>query len=417
MFERIYYLSQNHERTTQQILLRTFEATLNLQKAVLKRVEYEASRDVWLPKLFAWVCALMKSLRLGNVGGVVWSKFPYACPFCLSDQCRCDPTRPKAVIDTEHLTELANTQAGRKPRTLREWQLMFDAIYSQSSKGVLLRGSTAGPQEPPVPSDPFLKMYEELCELSEAVRLAPFFPDNLRNESADVLASLFGIANALPSCFGSSATIDLGELAWQRYPDTCDTCGNRICTCRHSAIRERLSSEGVREIERVDPLTGLYNREQHSIDRERLFAVPAEVVVAEMFFDCDDFKKYNDDIPGGHAQGDRVLQAIAKTASEAADPTGKVYRYGGDEFTVLFRGNTETDVRVAAGRVHSSLMALSIEGLEGSPPLSVSVSAGVAFRSPSMTGSDELTDLADSTQYEVKKGGKGRLKFASGADR
>src|SRR6266851_10241487 len=85
-FSKIYFESQNYERSAHLILLHVFEEVLNLQKAAAKRNSFEECRDVWLPKLFAWYCALLKCLGFSTgVADHVWKKFPRACPFCLLD--------------------------------------------------------------------------------------------------------------------------------------------------------------------------------------------------------------------------------------------------------------------------------------------------------------------------------------------
>lgn len=53
--------------------------------------------------------------------------------------------------------------------------------------------------------------------------------------------------------------------------------------------------------------------------------------------DVDHFKKFNDTY--GHDTGDDVLKLVASIMAETGG-NAKVYRYGGEEFTVLFKGKT-----------------------------------------------------------------------------
>ncbi|CAQ81190.1 GGDEF domain-containing protein [Aliivibrio salmonicida] len=53
--------------------------------------------------------------------------------------------------------------------------------------------------------------------------------------------------------------------------------------------------------------------------------------------DIDHFKKFNDNY--GHDTGDDVLKLVASIMAQTGG-NAKVYRYGGEEFTVLFKGKT-----------------------------------------------------------------------------
>jgi diguanylate cyclase (GGDEF)-like protein len=84
-----------------------------------------------------------------------------------------------------------------------------------------------------------------------------------------------------------------------------------------------------------DPLTGLPNRR---LLLERLASALASGrerrrSVAVGFLDVDGFKQIND--AGGHASGDRLLQAIGARLQAAVRHSDTVSRYGGDEFVVV----------------------------------------------------------------------------------
>lgn len=57
--------------------------------------------------------------------------------------------------------------------------------------------------------------------------------------------------------------------------------------------------------------------------------------------DADYFKKINDQF--GHDLGDQALRVIASLLKQTADG-GKPFRYGGEEFCLLFKGKTEQEV-------------------------------------------------------------------------
>ena len=56
--------------------------------------------------------------------------------------------------------------------------------------------------------------------------------------------------------------------------------------------------------------------------------------------DVDHFKKFND--AHGHDTGDDVLKLVASKMTRVGG-RAKVYRYGGEEFTVLFKGKYADD--------------------------------------------------------------------------
>jgi diguanylate cyclase (GGDEF)-like protein len=77
-----------------------------------------------------------------------------------------------------------------------------------------------------------------------------------------------------------------------------------------------------------DELTGLPSR--RALD-ERMRALGARYTVA--MGDVDHFKKFNDN--HGHDVGDQVLRLVAARLAEVGGG-GRAFRYGGEEFTVLF---------------------------------------------------------------------------------
>lgn len=63
--------------------------------------------------------------------------------------------------------------------------------------------------------------------------------------------------------------------------------------------------------------------------------------VGVLFADINDLKKYHDYY--GHAMSDLQIRKVALAIQEATECMGEYYRFGGDEFVVVFRGfNKET---------------------------------------------------------------------------
>ncbi len=68
---------------------------------------------------------------------------------------------------------------------------------------------------------------------------------------------------------------------------------------------------------------------------ERLHTLSGHYALAMV--DIDHFKKFNDTY--GHSEGDNVLRMVAQHLQEYLGD--RVYRYGGEEFCVIFEGPTQ----------------------------------------------------------------------------
>ncbi|HCZ9297874.1 TPA: EAL domain-containing protein, partial [Vibrio alginolyticus] len=89
-------------------------------------------------------------------------------------------------------------------------------------------------------------------------------------------------------------------------------------------------------IAKTDYLTGLPNRRSLEIDFKKTFCLNSFYLV---FIDLDGFKHINDSL--GHSFGDMFLKKISSNITEEIDVDDKLYRFGGDEFIVIFQGNVD----------------------------------------------------------------------------
>jgi len=151
-----------------------------------------------------------------------------------------------------------------------------------------------------------------------------------------------------------------------------------------------------------DPLTGLANR---ALFRDRVshalaLAQRRGSPVTVLFLDLDDFKTVNDSL--GHAEGDRLLIAVAERFLACARSADTVARLGGDEFAILIEGADGRDGlpdRLAAAMSHP----FTLSGNQ----VRVTVSIGVASASAD-DSADDLLRNADMAMYAAKRHGKGR---------
>ena len=167
-----------------------------------------------------------------------------------------------------------------------------------------------------------------------------------------------------------------------------------------------------------DPLTGLPGRRALE---ERLRALGAHYAIAMV--DVDHFKKFND--THGHDIGDQVLKLVGGRLSSAAKG-GVAYRYGGEEFAVLFPGASLDDAAKELEEIRNAIETYRMAARSADRPkkadegakrrgaggaekmLSVTVSIGVAGPKNGATP-HQVIKAADEALYRAKQGGRNRV--------
>jgi len=168
-----------------------------------------------------------------------------------------------------------------------------------------------------------------------------------------------------------------------------------------------------------DQLTGLPGRRALE---ERLRSLEGEYAIAMV--DVDHFKKFND--THGHDVGDQVLKLVGNRLAQVGGG-GTAYRYGGEEFSVLFPGASLGAAEPTLESIRDSIekYRMAVRGPdrpkkgeegkklrgEGAPEkvLSVTVSIGVAAPSPSARTPHQVIKAADAALYRAKQGGRNRV--------
>jgi diguanylate cyclase (GGDEF)-like protein len=124
---------------------------------------------------------------------------------------------------------------------------------------------------------------------------------------------------------------------------------------------------------RTDGLTGLMNQTtfkealEHAVKRGDGFSL--------IYLDLDEFGSHNKG-PEKHQLGDEILRAIARALQRAGRETDQVYRYGGDEFTLLLP-NTDADGAYAVARKVARAIRRAATNVGGAQS-AVSASIGVS---------------------------------------
>ena len=166
-----------------------------------------------------------------------------------------------------------------------------------------------------------------------------------------------------------------------------------------------------------DELTGLPARRALNEALSRLSGIYTVAMV-----DVDHFKRFNDQ--HGHDVGDQILRMVG-TRLASIGGGGRAFRYGGEEFAVLFAGKS-----LAQAREHLELLRRTIESSPftlrasdrprirpESPPvpgprerLSVTVSIGIAASSERTRKPDAVVQAADAALYRAKQSGRNRIR-------
>ncbi|MEE8160117.1 MAG: GGDEF domain-containing protein [Acidobacteriota bacterium] len=127
-----------------------------------------------------------------------------------------------------------------------------------------------------------------------------------------------------------------------------------------------------------------------------------------VFCDIDHFKKINDTY--GHQAGDLVLQSVAQILEDQVGNSGKVIRYGGDEFVVLLPNTPSVEAVEISNRLCSGVASKSHSV---SPDQSIQVTTSVGYATHSMDGdfetAEHLLQAADQALYSAKQGGKNQV--------
>ncbi|HJX84007.1 MAG TPA: GGDEF domain-containing protein [Candidatus Angelobacter sp.] len=159
-----------------------------------------------------------------------------------------------------------------------------------------------------------------------------------------------------------------------------------------------------------DELTQLPSRRALN---EALLQMGSEYTIAMV--DVDHFKKFNDTY--GHEAGDHALRLVAARLSHVTGG-GRAYRYGGEEFAVLFPGKSAEEAGASLDRLRRTIEQSSfvVRGQDrrkkgrgwrnGEKETRVTVSIGLAERTDDALRPHDVLKLADKALYRAKAKGR-----------
>jgi diguanylate cyclase (GGDEF)-like protein len=124
--------------------------------------------------------------------------------------------------------------------------------------------------------------------------------------------------------------------------------------------------------------------------------------------DIDLFKKFNDTY--GHDTGDEVLKMVASKLANISGG-GKAFRYGGEEFVLLFPSKTSDEAYLHTDILRDIIAKspFSVRNKKGSKNIFVNISAGVVQNSSKDKDPFAVMKRADNALYKAKQAGRNRV--------
>lgn len=206
----VYGLSNIRDFTLQDMLT-------NVERFVtrgLKGIRKSDSKKIKLNLMISlrWFMLMQNQLQI-DIEQEVWKRFPYMCSYCASRPCMCKAqkiqTRQKVTVDER-----------KRPKTMEEFQKMFDEIYPASGRTLEHAG---------------MHLAEEMGEIAESILAYrgshedESFKDILL-ECADFISCLMGVFNSLK--------INLPQEISIEFSENCHACKKAPCVCSFTDIME-----------------------------------------------------------------------------------------------------------------------------------------------------------------------------------
>lgn len=168
-----------------------------------------------------------------------------------------------------------------------------------------------------------------------------------------------------------------------------DRALDRIVNFNFLSIEDRLTGTYTKEYfwKRIREAKDLYNR------NGKTFSVG--------FIDIDNFKNINDNY--GHLVGDQKLKCFARTLKNSLRSTDQVFRFGGDEFIIIFPETNEKNAHLVLERFKNKEICFKCNEIRCNALIENRFSAGVT----------EVKDINDNVENIIKRADKALYKAKS----
>ncbi len=155
-----------------------------------------------------------------------------------------------------------------------------------------------------------------------------------------------------------------------------------------------------------DPLTGALNRfsMDNIFNREMELSNRNQTPLSLIALDIDWFKQVNDTY--GHATGDCVLKHLTECVRQCTRTTDALFRYGGEEFTLLLNNTSLKGAKQLAERIRKTVQ--NSPCLCNGQNIYITVSMGISLFQPDDT-QNTLFERADKALYQAKEAGRNQV--------
>ena len=163
-------------------------------------------------------------------------------------------------------------------------------------------------------------------------------------------------------------------------------------------------TETMKWIAATDSLTGVHSKRYLLDNGEQFIHDQHNQTVWAMLIDIDFFKNINDTL--GHIQGDHALSALGEKLNQSY-PDDMVARFGGEEFSILIKNTSQSEVLNKAEILRKEVAELNPAGI----PLTISIGLASMQDYPHADLAQILA-FADKALYAAKENGRNRVYFS-----
>jgi diguanylate cyclase (GGDEF)-like protein len=162
---------------------------------------------------------------------------------------------------------------------------------------------------------------------------------------------------------------------------------------------------------RIDELTGAYTKKHF---RKRIKEAQNKLlkngeIFSIAFIDIDHFKDINDTY--GHIMGDIILKKFADIIKCTIRSKDELFRFGGDEFIVIFPKATDNQVYNILERIRKEIQSNLIYYNKTDKPINISFSAGIGTIKDANQTIEELIEITDKYLYMAKQQGRNKITY------